>query len=450
MNYFKHFYCNKIIHGIFFVLVSMSTGVECKQRSASQANENDFKEIVAQKATMSPAIASVVKNIENSKILSQVSSIKPPDKASSKLSLDQIYALSKDKKSTQSSTRSQSIIPTQKSTDLYTQSQAHMSVPEVKALIDSKYKTKPYEKLIKATLDREKEYADHYVFYHGTDNVWRLPQDLYTRLYTHFSKASVAVMKDFIFLRFSSGLNDVDVSKFLTKKLRESGLINDHRLGSDLLAANLALFGSVGNASECTWGYFIKSREHTNPTRTVYESIMNTFKLSHKYIDEIMKLIELYQTKEQTILQIFVPKNLVNQIGYLAWIRGIPADQPIMHTVLRSVQDKKFDKTAPALDHYSKLFRQEQEKQPLFKGLIERLSMQEFSLDYFLTFYRNRPADIEDINIFQARLFLTNSVLLNPLSGVKIFRVSTATDAQLKKYHEKLDGIIKKMIAEKQ
>src|SRR5438477_4838573 len=120
-----------------------------------------------------------------------------------------------------------------------------------------------------------------------------------------------------------------------------------------------------------------------------------------------------------------------------------------MHTILRSVQDKKFEKTAPALDYYTKLFKQEQEKQPLFRDLITKLNADKFSLNYFLTFYRNRPADIEDINNFQARLFLTRSVLLNPYSGVKIFRCSTATDAQLKKYHDKLDEIIKKMIAEK-
>ena len=174
------------------------------------------------------------------------------------------------------------------------------------------------------------------------------------------------------------------------------------------------------------------------------------FGLTHKYIDELMKLVELYQTKEQTILQIFIPKNLINKIGYLAWIRGIPADQEIMHMVLRSVQEKKFEKTASALDYYTELFRQNQEKQPLFRGLMEKMKTEEFSLHYFLTFYRNRPADIEDINNFQARLFLTNSVLLNPFSGVKIFRCSTATAAQLQKYHEKLDMVINKMVSEKQ
>lgn len=429
MNHLIWFYTRKI-YGLFFVLISIGADIECKQRQRN----------VSQAAEQGVAI---------SEVLSPVNSVKRSDETLSKLSLDQIYALSQEKKSTQLPTRSKSIRTAEKTTDLYTQSQAHMSVPGIKQLIAAKYNIKPYEKFIKQILDREKEYDNYYVFYHGADNVWRLAQDVYTRLYMHFNNISPTMMQDFIFLRFIQGLDDVAIKDFLTNKLKESGLVNDHSWGNEILAVNLALFGNIGTAPECTWQYFIKSRGHMNPMRSTYESIMNTFGLSHKYIDELLKLVDLYETKEEMILQIFVPKDLVNSIGYLAWIRGNPADQPLMYTVLRSVQDQKFEKTASALDYYAKLFKQEQEKQPLFKDLITKVNAGEFSLDYFLTFYRNRPADIEDINNFQARLFFTRNVLLNPFSGVKIFRCSTATDAQLKTYNEQLDAIIKKIIAEK-
>lgn len=364
-----------------------------------------------------------------------------------KLSLDQIYALSQEKKSGQVPTRSRSIT-SEKGTDLYTQSQAHMSVPEIKKLIAATYDTKPYEKLIKSILDHEKKYDDYYVFYHGLDNVWRVPQDLYTRLYFHFNPARST--DNFIFLRFEDVKGPASVQDFLISELTTKGLMNDHSMGLFLIAANLALFGNVGVQPECTWQYFVKSRGHTNPNRAMYEKIMDTFGLTHKYIDELMKIVELYQTKEQTILQIFVPKDKVDKIGYLAWIRGNPAHQKTMHEVLRSVENKKFEKTAPALDHYTKVFKTEQEKNSMFKDLVERVKAGEFSLSYFLNFYRNMPNEIEDINNFQARLIVTPEVLLNPLSGVKMFRYSTATDAQLKKYNEKFDAIVKKIIAEKQ
>ncbi|HLC06873.1 MAG TPA: hypothetical protein VJJ26_01670 [Candidatus Babeliales bacterium] len=369
-----------------------------------------------------------------------------------KLSLEDIHSMALQQKPIVqggSTTRSKSIIPAELTTDLFTQSQAHMSVPEVKKLIAATYNTKPYEKLIAAVLAREKEYANDYVFYHGVDNIWRVPQDLYTRLYAHFNSLSANSIKNFIFLRFEDVHGPSSVQEFLVTKLKEGGLMNDHPMGLFLIAANLALFGNVGVQPECTWQYFIKSRGHTNPTRVTYEKIMDSFSLTHKHINELMSLVDLYQTKEQTILQIFVPKDKVDRIGYLSWIRGIPAHQKTMNIVLRSVENKTFEKTAPAIAHYTKLFKQEQESNPIFKNLIERVKAGEFSLSYFLNFYRNRPNEIEGINSFQARLIFTPDVLLNTFSGVKIFRYSMATPEQLKKYQQKFDMIINKIIAEK-
>lgn len=369
--------------------------------------------------------------------------------SSIKLSLDQIYALSLKKRTESVPTRSQAINPAQKTTDLFTQSQAHMSVPEVKKLIDKTYDIKPYQNLINQIVATEKKYADYYVFYHGLDNVWRLAQDVYTRLYANFNNIAAENIKDFVFLRFNGLDNLAAIDTILAGTMKKSGLINDHTMGDDIIAVNLALFGNVDTDPECTWQYFIKTRGHTKPSRQIYEKMMNKFGLTDKYIDELMGLTKLYEAKQEMIAQIFIPKDTVDSIGYLAWIRGIPAYQDFMNTVLRSVQDKKFSKTAPALDYYTTLFKQEQDKNQLFKNMIERVEKGEFALSYFLTFYRNQPNQIEDINSFQARLFLTHDIMLNPFSGVKIFRYSMSNQDQLKRYHEKLDEIIKKIIAEK-
>jgi hypothetical protein len=377
---------------------------------------------------------------------------KVDQKISTKLSLEQIHTMALGQQSTVqvgASTRSKSITSAAATTDIFTQSQAHMSVSEVKKLISTTYDIKPYQKLIDSVLAREKEYADDYVFYHGIDNEWRTAQDVYSRLYGHFKFVSQQDMKNFIFLRFQDPQGPSSVQDFLVSKLKEGGLLNDHTMGLFLIAVNLALFGNVGNPPECTWQYFIKSRKHIIPNRLTYEKIMDQFGLTHKYIDELMALIKLYQTTEQTILQIFIPKDKVDFIGYLAWIRGIPAHQKTMNMVLGSVKNKTFPKTAPALDYYTNIFKQEQEANPVFKNLVERVKGGDFSLSYFLNFYRNRPNEIEDINNFQARLIVTPEVLLNPLSGVKIFRYSTATPAQLQKYQEKFDVIIKKIVTEK-
>jgi hypothetical protein len=368
---------------------------------------------------------------------------------SGKLSLEEIHTISLQQSRNNIPMRSKPIIPAQKSTDLFTQSQAHMSIPEIKNLINAKYDIKPYQSLIDSVLKREKEYADDYVFYHGLDNVWRVPQDLYTRLYAHFKLSSADAIKNFIFLRFEDIKGPTSAQDFLINQLQQTGLLNDHTMGPFLLAVNLALFGNVGVDPECTWQYFIKSRGHTKPDHSIYEKIMTAFGLPHKHINELMSLVQLYQTKEQTILQIFVPKNKVDSIGYLAWIRGNPAHQKTMDLVLRSVENKIFPKTAPALDNYTAIFRREKEANPTFKHLLERVKAGEYSLSYFLEFYRNRPNEIQRINNYQARLFFTPEVLLNPFSGVKIFRYSMATSTQLKNYQQKFDSIINKILSEK-
>src|SRR5690606_13086003 len=288
-------------------------------------------------------------------------------------------------------------------------------------------------------------------FYHGTDNVWRLPQDLYTTLYAKFNPSLFTVgVKDFIFLRFGGDYKSIDPQQFLLTELQKNGLINDHgKMGELLFAANLALFGNVGVHRECSWDYFMKSRGHTNPDRTIYEGIMNTFGLTHTYINELMSLVSMYQTKEQTLLQVFVPKNKVDEIGYLAWIKGIPAHEPTMDWVLQSVRSKRFPKTQQSIVSLTEVFKNEQEKNPIFKNLIERVKAGDFTLSNFLQAYRNNPISIKNINDVMARLIFTSAVLLNPQSGTKIFRYSTATSQQLQKYYQRLGEIINKIIVNK-
>jgi hypothetical protein len=375
---------------------------------------------------------------------------RPLQPINGKLSLEQIHALSEGQGG--EITRSLKITPsTQIQFDKFTQSQAHMSVPEIKKLIDAKYNIKPYQEMIDTIMGREVEYKDgYYVFYHGMKNLWYVPQDLYTRLYFHFKKLPADLLKSFVFLRFDGvQYSSLNVQDFLMRKLKENGLINDHDLTEILFSVNVALFGNVGDDPECTWQYFMKARKKMEPDRKTYEKILDIFGLPHTYINELMKLTKLFETEQQTVVQIFVPQNKVDQIGYLAWIRGNPAHQQTMDMVLQSLQIKKFEKSPLAMDYYTALFKKEQEKNPIFSNLLQRVSMGDFKLNYFLKFYRNYPQLIYDINRYQARLIFTPDVLLNPLSGVKIFRYSAVKPEQLQKYQQKFDEIFKKIVIEK-
>ncbi len=336
--------------------------------------------------------------------------------------------------------------------DKYTQTEAFLSLPDMQKLIAKHYNIKPYQKLIDAIVTNERRYKDNfYVFYHGTDNSWRLPQDLYTQLYAYFNPFELpATSQEFTFLRFEDISSQPKAKDFLVNELKNNGLVNDHgKMGAILLSVNLSLFGNVGDPSECTWEYFIKTRGHLAPDRKIFEKIMDKFHVTHKYIDELMALTKLYETKEETIIQIFVPKNKIDEIGYLAWVKGLPADEETIAWIESHVKNKAFTKRSFAIVDLTDQFKQEQEKNPLFKNLIARAEKGDFSLDSFLNVYRNRPQDIKNINTVSARLIFTPDVLLNPASGVKFFRYSTATPEQLKRYHERLNEVVNKIIAEK-
>ncbi len=63
--------------------------------------------------------------------------------------------------------------------------------------------------------------------------------------------------------------------------------------------------------------------------------------------------------------------------------------------------------------------------------------------------YCNKPEDLHGINYAQARLLLTDDILLNPASGVKIFRYTDVDHKSMEKYEERLDQIIQKIVASK-
>jgi hypothetical protein len=266
------------------------------------------------------------------------------------------------------------------------------------------------------------------------------------QLYKHFNGLSDDKLHDFTFLRFDRDYPSVDVHTFLLDELYKGGLINDHELSKILLSVNLSLFGNVGIPSECTWEYFMKSREHTQPTKAVYELIMDRFSFKHTFIKELMALSTIYQTKEQMIVQVFVPKDRINDIGYVSWIRGIPADETIMDFIFDSIKKKKFPKTREAIIALTDTLKKEKDQNPIFRNLTFRVENDDFNLSQFLDIYCNHPEAIPTINSVMGRLIFTSELLLNPYSGVKIFRYSTATSKQLAAYHKKLDLIIKKMI----
>lgn len=346
------------------------------------------------------------------------------------------------------------------SSDLYTQTQAHLQLNKVRESIQEEYKNDvvPYFDVISRVITKEVEFKNtHWAFYHGTSQKWMVWQDVLTKLTNHF-KPSNAKEGQFVFLRTKApeGLSHIKAKEFLVKELRAHGLIDDQNEDQGmLLSTNLALFGNTGFLNEATWTYFIQEQSHAVLERSFYESLMDEFGLPHTYIDELMGLVKMLPSKHESLLQIFIPKNIVDDVAYLAWVTGIPAHDEVIDWVRTNVKRKKY-KAEPgkspnmmALASLKGRFKKEQEKNPLFKEMLEAIEKGDYSINAYLKIYCNKPEELHGANYAQARLLLTDDILLNPRSGVLIFRHTDVDHRSMEKYEERLDHIIQKIIAAK-
>lgn len=334
----------------------------------------------------------------------------------------------------------------------FTQTEAHLSLPFVRELIAKNYKVEHYLDIVSEAIANEAKHRNtHYAFYNTTSNMWRLAQDLDTRLNARLNP--VKSKNQFKFLRFEDDFFvNATAQGFLVNELKQKGLVDDNTAtGAILLSVNLSLFGNVGFPGECSWQYFVSPQGHKAPWRETYEKMMAKHGLTDKYIDELMKLVDIYATAEDTILQVFIPKDKIDEIGYLAWVKGIPAHGETISFILNNAKSKSFQHVLkPRLENLTAKFAQEQENNPLYAKMMEGIQAGDFSLDAFLKVYCNKPWDLKEINDVTARLLFTPSVLGNPESGVIVIRLSKAHHRKLKEYNDKLNAIIEKMVIEKE
>jgi hypothetical protein len=187
--------------------------------------------------------------------------------------------------------------------------------------------------LFRKIFEREIELKDdYYVFYHGQKREFALLQDIYQGLYEIVYKK---VLHDFVMLRFP----DKDFSKFgsvknfLEKYIKNGEQANkflwfdtQSHIKKHLLKVNASLFGNtkMDFVGECTFYYFINSVNAT--TIDVVDLVSKAFqffkidKYFNKYralINELNNLLGEYEAqKTGLLLQIFIPKKLVDELAY--------------------------------------------------------------------------------------------------------------------------------------
>ena len=342
----------------------------------------------------------------------------------------------------------------------FTQIEAYFQQSSLRELVTREFKhdfeVVRHMGIVSRMMAKEAEFKKtHWAFYHGIINEWTVWQDTLTKLSNHFNPTAKQ-NGDFIFLRTKGGGVNQPTKEFLAGQLQANGLVDDNNEARGLLlATNLSPFGNTGFEGESTWRFAIHAHSHTEPSRELYKAIMDQFQLPDTHIDELMALVPMLRSRHEALLQIFIPKAMVDETAYLAWVTGVPAHDEIISWVRSNVKRKKYKggggKTGEmrALESLKRNFKKEQEKNKMFKDLLESIEEDDFSVNGYLNIYCNKPHELPGLNYSQARLLLTNDMLLNPQSGIMMFRHNEIDNEQQDKYEERLDEIIKKIIAAK-
>jgi len=186
-----------------------------------------------------------------------------------------------------------------------------------------------FKEMFSKILERELEFNDnYYVFYHGQQREFIVVQDLYQDLFKLVHKK---VFSDFIILR----VPDEKFSKFRSVHEFLNEYISDgsiYKAGFDhnpdirkfLLSVNPSLFGNSYNMGECTFHYFINFENiHDTDFSRLILKIFEHFGLSDLFykndllINDLINFASSFENdKTGLLLQIFIPKELVNQNVY--------------------------------------------------------------------------------------------------------------------------------------
>lgn len=324
-----------------------------------------------------------------------------------------------------------------------TQTNSYLSLPSLKQQVDiwfgnadqTLYRTQSpinefkgnqgtkekYLTIFNNCIAKEQELAsDYFVFYHAHPTLIRIVQDLDKELYQLVTGKQLP--HDFIFLRAYNQeafqLPPLDV--WLDEKVRKYGNQFNNNLPDVqpyLLSANCSFFARMSRPASNTFFYFLTSRAGKPPAfGTLVNFVISPFTLDdakkEQYITELYQLDDLLMGSTGDLLQIFLPKSVVDKYTYLSASRGV-----IWNSVIDAITQgfntarQRYDKLSPVLE-----------------------------------IYRTNPQQIKnEIDKIEARIFLHGTLTRDPATGMKLFRHSTSPEALQPVYMQKIKTIAQRI-----
>lgn len=298
---------------------------------------------------------------------------------------------------------------------ILTPTQAYLSIPTLKQGVEKRWSNeiKRHKPMIDTVMAREKEFQDtHYVFYHAQNGYFRILQDFLKEWYRLLNIKEE--LNNFDMLRiWNKADQTADAIGFLDNY---KGNINDQipEMQQTILSVNLSLFGNTLINNYCSSFYYFESNYSMSPPNigALMQNVFTEHGIDHKHIDALFKLA--VEENKANLLQIFIPKELVDQCAYLA----LPLGKPDNNSVVNCCFDK-------------------------MKGWHTKISP-------ILDLYQKNPTAIipERLDLLQARIILSQDIMLNPDSGVKIFRYSPIDDTKMKSYQNEVQAFAKTVFLE--
>ena len=278
-----------------------------------------------------------------------------------------------------------------------------------------------FEKLINDIIKKELEFENsHYVFYHGQKKEFLLIQDLFEAF---FKIAFKKAFDDFFILRSPDQDSEKfkNIQSFLNKYIKNKEIYDWNfdakpHIQKILLSVNVSLFGNTYYLGESSFHYFLQSCYGN--VINFHDFIKDTFKYFKylKYYEKFKTKLEiLYKIlfeyeKNQTgiLIQIFIPKKIVDNVAYRCKPWGL-----------------LYYKNLFGLNFFSKKPSENLEQ------------YQSNKMGSIMNYYFMQT----EMDAIQFRILLNSEIMLNPDSGVKMFRYYNETE-NIKKYKEEFSKLI--------
>ena len=262
-------------------------------------------------------------------------------------------------------------------------------------------KSEQVTKIIKKTLEKEREMAeDYYVFYHGQTGSHKVLQDLTTEL---MAEESPEKFSNFIALRDPKNFQAVQSAQhFLDQNNPNFSFRDDQdkKIRKHLLSVNLSLFGNIHwsgrNAGECSADYFFRNiSAYEKSSKELLESFLFNHNFPKNYLQQII-LMQEDIARHGNLIQICIPKKGIDFYAYTSQPLGRPTGIPLSTILARYPNQNDFNK----------------------------------------------------IYCLQARIVLSSGVL-DPKSGVKMYQYSLADEKALSSYDKKLKTLVSEIVRPK-